>query len=87
MSILGWIVFGAITGWLASLIVSSRGQGCIVNIALGLVGSVVGGAIFRALTNEDVINGFNLKSIVIAIIGAVGVLLLWHAIAGRRRPL
>jgi len=83
MSIIGWIIFRAITGWLASLIVNKRGEGCIVNIAIGLVGALVGGFIFRALTNFDVFR-FNLTSMFVAIIGAVVVLFLWHALTGRR---
>jgi len=83
MSIIVWIIFGAITGWLASLIVNKRGEGCIVNIAIGLVGALVGGFIFRALTNFDVFR-FNLTSMFVAIIGAVVVLFLWHALTGRR---
>jgi uncharacterized membrane protein YeaQ/YmgE (transglycosylase-associated protein family) len=83
MSILGWLFFGAITGWLASLIVNRRGEGCVVNIVLGLVGSLVGGAIFRAISNFDVF-GFNLTSMFVAILGAVVTLFLWHAITGRR---
>ena len=70
MSILGWLFFGAITGWLASLIVNKRGEGCVLNIALGLVGSLVGGLIFRALSDFDVFR-FNLVSMVVAILGAV----------------
>ena len=83
MSILGWVIFGAITGWLASLIINKRGEGCIVNIALGLVGSLVGGFIFRALTGFDAFR-FNFTSMFVAIIGAVVVLFLWHALTGRR---
>ncbi|HEV2651720.1 MAG TPA: GlsB/YeaQ/YmgE family stress response membrane protein [Rhizomicrobium sp.] len=83
MSILGWIFFGAITGWLASLIVNKRGEGCFTNIALGLVGAVVGGLIFRAISSFDVFR-FNLTSMVVAILGAVIVLFLWNAITGRR---
>ncbi|HUO90731.1 MAG TPA: GlsB/YeaQ/YmgE family stress response membrane protein [Rhizomicrobium sp.] len=83
MSILGWVIFGAITGWLASLIVNKRGEGCIVNIALGLVGSLVGGAIFRAISNFDMFK-FNLTSMFVAVLGAVVTLFLWHAITGRR---
>jgi len=83
MSILGWIIFGAVTGWLASLIVNKRGEGCILNIALGLVGALVGGAIFRALTRFDMF-GFNLTSMFVAILGAVVVLFLWHAVTGNR---
>ena len=83
MSILGWVIFGAITGWLASLIVNKRGEGCIVNMALGLVGSVVGGLIFRAITNFDMF-GFNFTSMVVGVIGAVVVLFLWHAVTGNK---
>ncbi len=83
MSILGWIFFGALTGWLASLIVNKRGEGCVLNIALGLVGSVVGGLIFRALSDFDVFK-FNLTSMVVAILGAVIALFLWNAVTGRR---
>jgi uncharacterized membrane protein YeaQ/YmgE (transglycosylase-associated protein family) len=83
MSILGWIFFGAITGWLASLIVNKRGEGCFTNIALGLVGALVGGFIFRAISNFDVFR-FNLTSMLVAILGAVIVLFLWNAITGRR---
>jgi uncharacterized membrane protein YeaQ/YmgE (transglycosylase-associated protein family) len=83
MSILGWIIFGAVTGWLASLIVNKQGEGCILNIALGLVGALVGGAIFRALTRFDMF-GFNLTSMFVAILGAIIVLFLWHALTGNR---
>jgi uncharacterized membrane protein YeaQ/YmgE (transglycosylase-associated protein family) len=83
MSILGWIIFGAITGWLASLIVNKRGEGCFLNIGLGLVGALVGGAIFRAVAHFDMF-GFNLTSMFVAILGAVVVLFLWHAITGDR---
>ncbi|HEY2445636.1 MAG TPA: GlsB/YeaQ/YmgE family stress response membrane protein [Rhizomicrobium sp.] len=83
MSILGWIVFGLITGFIASRIVNKRGEGCIVNIVLGLVGSLVGGFIFRQLTEFDVFR-FNLVSMFVAIIGAIVVLVIYHALTGRR---
>ena len=83
MSILGWIVFGAITGFIASKVVNRRGSGCILNIVLGLLGALVGGAIFRGITNFDVFR-FNLTSMFVAILGAIIVLFLWHAISGRR---
>ncbi len=83
MSILGWIIFGLITGFIASKIVNDRGEGCILNIALGLVGALVGGFIFRQLAGFDMFK-FNLVSMFVAIIGAVIVLLGYHAITGRR---
>jgi uncharacterized membrane protein YeaQ/YmgE (transglycosylase-associated protein family) len=83
MSVLGWIFFGALAGWLASLIVNKRGEGCVLNIALGLVGALVGGAIFRGLTDFDVFR-FNLVSMFVAVLGAVIALFLWHAVTGNR---
>lgn len=83
MSILGWIIFGAIAGFIASKVVNKQGEGCILNIALGLVGSLVGGFIFRQLTGFNVFH-FNLVSMFVAIIGAVVVLFLYHAITGQR---
>jgi uncharacterized membrane protein YeaQ/YmgE (transglycosylase-associated protein family) len=83
MSVLGWIFFGAITGWLASKIVNRQGEGCILNIALGLVGAVIGGLIFRAISDFDVFR-FNLTSMVVAVLGAVIALFLWNAATGRR---
>jgi uncharacterized membrane protein YeaQ/YmgE (transglycosylase-associated protein family) len=83
MSILGWLFFGAITGWLASKIVNKRGEGCILNIALGLVGALVGGMIFRGISDFDMFH-FNLISMFVAVLGAVVVLFLWHAVTGNR---
>ncbi|HTP76848.1 MAG TPA: GlsB/YeaQ/YmgE family stress response membrane protein [Rhizomicrobium sp.] len=83
MSILGWAIFGLITGFVASKIVNRRGEGCILNMALGLVGALVGGAIFRGISNFSVFH-FNLVSMFVAVLGAVIVLLLWHALTGSR---
>ena len=83
MSIVGWIFFGLITGFIASRIVGAQGQGCMIDIALGLVGAVVGGALF-SLLGENVFFHFSLKSMFVAIIGAIIVLLLYHAATGRR---
>ncbi len=84
MSILGWIVFGLIVGFIASKIVNREGEGCLVNTALGLLGAVVGGLIFEALGTPHLYMGFDLASFLVAIIGAIIVLLIYHAITGRR---
>jgi len=83
MSVLGWIFFGLTTGFIASKIVSNQGQGCLLNIALGLVGALVGGALFAAL-GDQVFWQFDFKSTFVAIIGAVVVLVIYHALTGRR---
>ena len=82
MSILGWIILGLISGFIASKIVNRTGEGAILDIVLGIVGAVVGGWLFHAF-GEAGVTGFNLYSMLVAIVGAVVVLVLYHAIAGR----
>lgn len=83
MSIIGWIVFGLIAGFVASKLVNRGGEGLILDIVLGVVGAVVGGWVFTFF-GADGVTGFNLYSMIVAIIGAVIVLVVYHAIAGRR---
>jgi uncharacterized membrane protein YeaQ/YmgE (transglycosylase-associated protein family) len=83
MSVLGWIFFGLITGFIASYVVNRRGEGCMINIVLGLVGALVGGFVFRQLAGFDAFH-FNLVSMFVAIVGAIIVLLIYHALTGRR---
>jgi len=83
MSILAWLVLGLIAGFIASKIVDGSGQGLVVDILLGVVGSVVGGFIFTAFGGAPV-TGFNLYSTVVAVVGAIVVLWLYHLIVGRR---
>jgi uncharacterized membrane protein YeaQ/YmgE (transglycosylase-associated protein family) len=82
MSLLGWIIFGLITGFIASRVVNRRGEGCILNIALGILGACVGGFIFTSIGGLG-ITGFNVYSMFVAVIGAVVVLLVFHALTGR----
>ncbi len=83
MSLLGWMFFGLIAGFVASKIVNRRGSGCAINIALGIAGAVVGGAMFSFL-GTPVWMHFSFKSMIVAVIGAIVVLLAFHALAGRR---
>ena len=84
MSIIGWIILGLIAGFIASKIVNKQGSGIVVDILLGVVGAVVGGFIFAQLGSVGV-TGFNLWSMIVAIVGAIVILLIYHAIFGRRR--
>ena len=84
MSIISWIILGLIAGFIGSKIVDSQGQGIWLNIALGIVGALVGGFLF-SLFGSTGVTGLNMWSIVVAIVGAVVVLLLCNAVAGRRR--
>ena len=83
MGLLGWILFGLITGFIASRVVNQRGEGCILNIALGILGACVGGFIFNSIGGAG-ITGFNFYSMFVAVIGAIVVLILYHAFTGRR---
>jgi uncharacterized membrane protein YeaQ/YmgE (transglycosylase-associated protein family) len=79
MSILGWIILGLISGYVASKIVSRRGEGALLDIVLGIVGAFVGGWFFAHFGSPG-ITGFNLYSMFVAVIGAVIVLLIFHAV-------
>jgi uncharacterized membrane protein YeaQ/YmgE (transglycosylase-associated protein family) len=83
MSIIGWIVLGLIAGFIASKIVNKQGEGLIMDIVLGIVGAMVGGWLFAMVGHEGV-NGFNIYSMFVAVIGATVVLVLYHAVTGRR---
>lgn len=80
MGILTWILFGAIAGWLASILAGrNERMGCFGNIAVGIVGALIGGAIFSALGGSGV-TGFNIWSLFVAVIGAIVFLVVLDAI-------
>jgi len=76
MGILAWIIFGAIAGWLASIVMGKNKQmGAIANIVVGIIGAFLGGWIMSFFGGQGV-TGFNLSSLVVAIIGAVALLFI-----------
>ena len=79
MSIIAWLVLGLIAGFIASRIVDKTGAGIILDIVLGIVGALVGGFLFSLFGTEGV-TGFNLYSLLVAVVGAIVVLLIYHAI-------
>ncbi|HEV8697824.1 MAG TPA: GlsB/YeaQ/YmgE family stress response membrane protein [Candidatus Limnocylindrales bacterium] len=87
MSIIAWIVLGAIAGYLAGFLVKGdEGLGIVGHIVLGIVGALVGGFLAGALFNSDPINGaLDASSIIVATIGAVITVLVVSAITGRSR--
>ncbi len=82
MGVISWIVLGLIAGFIASKLVNKTGSGMIMDIVLGVVGAIVGGFISSRLGYGDV-SGLNLYSIVIAVIGAVVVLVVYRAVVKR----
>src|SRR4051812_4645100 len=83
MSIIGWLILGLISGFIASKIVNKTGEGLVLDIVLGIIGAVVGGWLF-AMFGGTGVTGFNLYRMFVAVIGAVVVLVLYHAVIGRR---
>ena len=83
MSIVAWIILGLMSGFIASKIVNRTGEGVLLDIVLGIVGAIVGGFLFAQLGAAGV-SGLNLYSMFVAVIGAIVVLLIYHAIVRRR---
>ena len=83
MGIISWIVIGLIAGFIGSKIVNKSGEGLIRDIILGIIGAFVGGWIFTMMGFAGV-TGVNIYSIFVAVIGAIVVLVLYHAIFARR---
>ncbi|MFI7496804.1 GlsB/YeaQ/YmgE family stress response membrane protein [Kocuria sp. M4R2S49] len=85
MGIIGWIVLGLIAGALAKLIMpGNQGGGIIVTMILGIVGALLGGFIGSALFGVDISTFFSLTTWLLAIGGALIVLLIWGLITGRK---
>jgi len=82
MSFIAWIVLGLVAGFIASKIVNKSGEGFFLDIALGVIGAVAGGYLFQTFGMAGV-SGVNLYSILVAVVGAIVVLVIYHAI--RRR--
>lgn len=83
MSLVAWIILGLVAGFVASKFVNKSGQGFVLDIVLGIAGAVAGGWVFHAFGMPG-ITGFNLYSEIVAVAGAVVLLLAYHAVRGRR---
>jgi uncharacterized membrane protein YeaQ/YmgE (transglycosylase-associated protein family) len=83
MSIIAWILLGLVSGFFASKIVNGTGQGLFLDMVLGVVGAFVGGAAFHLIGRAG-ITGFNFWSLFVSVIGSILVLVVYHAMRGRR---
>jgi uncharacterized membrane protein YeaQ/YmgE (transglycosylase-associated protein family) len=84
MGIISWLILGLIAGFIGSKIVNKSGQGFWLDIALGIVGAIVGGFLFSGVFGMEGITGLNIWSLIVAIIGSIVVLWGYHALAGHR---
>jgi uncharacterized membrane protein YeaQ/YmgE (transglycosylase-associated protein family) len=83
MSILAWIVLGLVAGFIGSKIINRSGEGLLLDIVLGVVGAIVGGWLFHFFGAAGV-SGLNLYSLMVAVIGSIVVLLVYHMLVRRR---
>jgi uncharacterized membrane protein YeaQ/YmgE (transglycosylase-associated protein family) len=84
MNIIGWLIIGAIAGWLASMVAGTNAQqGWIMNIVVGILGAFVGGFLYSLLTGVDFMASFNLVTLVVATLGAIVLLFIYRLITGR----
>lgn len=79
MSILALVILGIVAGFIASKLVNRRGEGLVIDLALGVIGAVVGGWLL-SFFGEPGVSGLNIYSILVAVLGAVVVLVAYHAI-------
>jgi uncharacterized membrane protein YeaQ/YmgE (transglycosylase-associated protein family) len=84
VGLLGWIVVGLIAGLVARWIVKDSRTGCIYTLVIGVLGAIIGGGLM-ALIDENGVDEFSVRSIIVAALGAVLLLLVLQAVAGRRR--
>jgi uncharacterized membrane protein YeaQ/YmgE (transglycosylase-associated protein family) len=84
MSIVSWIILGLIAGFVGAKLVNREGQGFWLDIALGIIGALVGGFVF-SLFGASGVTGLNIYSMIVAIVGSIVVLLIYNAVMGHRR--
>ncbi len=81
MSIIVWLLVGLIAGWIANMIMSSGAGGLLADIVIGIVGAIVGGFVASLLFGGDFINGFNIQTILVSVLGALLVIAAYRAIS------
>jgi uncharacterized membrane protein YeaQ/YmgE (transglycosylase-associated protein family) len=79
MSFFAWIILGLIAGFIGSKIVNKRDEGLVLDLVLGIVGAIAGGWLFN-LFGASGVTGLNFYSLLVAVVGAIAVLMVYHAI-------
>jgi uncharacterized membrane protein YeaQ/YmgE (transglycosylase-associated protein family) len=83
MGVIAWIILGLVAGFIGSKVVNKTGSGLLMDIVLGIVGAVVGGFVFN-LFGMTGVTGLNIYSMIVAIVGAILVLWVYHNVLNRR---
>lgn len=81
MSIIGWFVIGGLAGWIASYLMKEP-HGCVMNVIIGVIGAALGGFLFTLIGGQG-FSGFNLWSLLVAVVGAVVLLAIVRAFRGQ----
>lgn len=87
MGVIAWIVFGALAGWAANVVVGGRGrrpQGCLISVLVGIVGAALGGLLYRLITGREKFFEFDFGSFGVAVLGAIVLLAVLKAVSGGR---
>lgn len=84
MSIIAWIVLGIIAGWLAGVVMHGGGYGIIGDMVLGILGAIIGGWLTGFLLGRDMVSGFNIETLIVAVIGAIVLIAISRLFTGRR---
>ena len=83
MGIIAWLIFGALAGWVASMIAgTNQRMGCFLNIVVGIIGAFIGGFLYSLFTGTEFVASFDITSFLVAVAGAVILLLI---VTGFRR--
>jgi uncharacterized membrane protein YeaQ/YmgE (transglycosylase-associated protein family) len=83
MSIFAWMILGLLAGFIGSKLVNKSGEGIVLDILLGIVGAVIGGYVFTAFGAQGV-TGLNIYSLLVAVVGSILFLMVYHALFRRR---
>ncbi|MEC3981525.1 GlsB/YeaQ/YmgE family stress response membrane protein [Amycolatopsis sp. H20-H5] len=89
MGIIAWIIFGAIAGWAANLVIGGRDrrrQGCLVSVLVGVIGAAFGGFVYRLATGESKSFEFDFPSFGVAVLGAILLLAILRLVTSIGRP-
>ncbi len=84
MSIVAWIVLGLLAGWIAGMLMGG-GFGLLGDIVIGILGAIVGGWITATFMGGDAVTGFNLQSLLVAVLGAIVLIAISRVLFGRAR--
>jgi len=86
VSIIGWLIIGAVAGWLASMVTGRNEEmNWLENIVVGVVGALVGGFLYGLITDSDWTNSFSIGTLLVAFLGAIVILFVYNAVKGRAR--